>query len=62
MIERIEIKVNMDFAPYHKGQILKVRSVNGVPVEQYWRDRIRDCEIDNCITVKMPVEKKTTEA
>lgn len=62
MIEYIEIEINMDFKPYAKGQVIKVRSANGVPLEKYWRKRIRDSEIDNCVTVKQPVEKKTTKA
>ncbi len=61
MTEHIEIKINMDFKPYIKGQVIKVRSANGIPLEKYWRNRIRDSEIDNCVSVKQPVEKKTTK-
>lgn len=31
------------------GETVKVEAKGGVPVERYWRDRLKDSEIDGCV-------------
>ena len=65
----MKIKLNADLAQYKKGEIIEIEDKNGMPVESYWRNRLKESEIDNCITivtkaVSEPVkqEKKPVEA
>lgn len=58
--ERIEIQINKDFAPHKAGDKIKISATGGIPNQQYWRDRLRDAEIDGCVTVIKPVVKKKT--
>ncbi len=55
---QLPIKINKNFGSYKAGTIIKVRQQNGIPLDEYWRKRIRDSEIDDCVTVIQPVEKK----
>jgi hypothetical protein len=36
---------------FKAGASLKVEAKNGVPTSPYWRNRIKDAEIDNCVSV-----------
>lgn len=60
------IKVKVNSAPLaallgvKPGDTVKVESKNGVPVTKEWRNRFKDSEIDNCVT--LPVIKKAKES
>lgn len=49
--ERIEIEILRDFGDYKKGQIIKTPAILGIPLQQEWRDRLKDAEIDNCVKI-----------
>ena len=48
----------MSFGQYKAGQIVTVDAENGMPLDQYWRRRIKDAKENNCITVKVPNSSK----
>lgn len=50
-VETKEVRVNMDLATFKEGQILKLKFKNGVPVDRFWRRRLQDARIDNCVQV-----------
>lgn len=56
--EKIRIKINKDFTPYSAGQTVTTTARDGIPCQQYWRDRLRDAESDGCVTIIKPVAKK----
>ena len=43
MAEKIEIKINVDFAGFSKGQIISVNRGDA-----FWARRLRDAKIDGC--------------
>jgi len=48
--ETKQIKLNADLRGMRAGTVLPIKvDANGVPVDRYWRDRLKDSEIDNCI-------------
>lgn len=38
--------------------IIEVECKGGVPVSREWRNRFKDAEIDNCIEIVKPKQKK----
>ncbi len=40
------------------GQILEIEDINGIPTNQFWRARIKDSKIDNCIEIIKTKSKK----
>lgn len=47
----MDIKIEKDFDRFLAGQIISVKDDNGIPVELYWRNRIKDAEIDGCVKI-----------
>ena len=45
----MKIKLNMDIAGHKKNRIIEVLDRDGVPVDEFWRKRLKDSTIDNCI-------------
>ena len=44
---------------------IEIEDSNGIPVERFWRNRLKDAEIDNCCEVideTKPSERKTAKA
>ncbi len=53
----IQIKVNGTLPGYAKGRVITVAcDPTGIPLEEYWRRRLKDAETDNCCEVV--VEKR----
>ena len=50
-LENKELKLNADLKGYKAGQIIPVKYKDGLPVDKYWRDRVKDSVIDNCVEV-----------
>lgn len=54
--ENKAFKLNKDLKDKKTGEILNLKvDKNGVPIEQYWRRRLKDSKIDNCME---PVKAK----
>lgn len=58
--EIMKIKINFDFGKYTKDQVVKVQSIDGMPTDKYWRDRIKDSEIDQCVSIVQSKKSKKT--
>tara|TARA_R110000772_G_C13310322_1_gene440402 strand:- start:12136 stop:12390 length:255 start_codon:yes stop_codon:yes gene_type:complete len=50
-IENKRLKLNADLNGCKSGQVIVIKCKNGVPIEKYWRDRIKDSATDNCVEV-----------
>lgn len=58
----IQIKINRDLGKHKKGTQLKIEvDKNGIPLDQYWRNRLSDSKIDNCCELieKTPPKKSS---
>ena len=48
----MKLKLNNPLAGYEAGRTVSIQTdANGVPLEKFWRRRIRDAKIDNCVEV-----------
>lgn len=55
-----EIMINISFNGYKKGQILPIEvDIDGIPLDIFWRNRIRDSAVDGCVTV---IDKKDSQS
>ena len=51
-MKTIKFKLNTPMAGYEAGREVAVQTDEaGVPLEKFWRRRIRDAKIDNCVEV-----------
>lgn len=52
MSNRIKIKLNYAFSFHKKGDIIDIEvDEEGTPLNIYWRKRLNDSKLDNCIEV-----------
>lgn len=66
----IKVKLNVDLMGLRKGTILNIGSEQ-CPMTGYWKNRIKDSKIDNCLTlmndstekkvVKKPTKQKNED-
>ena len=58
----IELKLNAALRGHDAGTTVKIRvDGKGIPLDFYWRERIKDSKIDNCVSLvgkKQPAKKK----
>ena len=48
----IQLKLNTSLQGHPKGAIIRLKASDGkIPDEAYWRARIKDAKIDNCVEV-----------
>jgi len=51
----MKIKLNQDLATPQgkllKDQFIEIADDNGIPTDHFWRNRLKDSAIDNCIEV-----------
>jgi len=47
----MQIEILKDFAGYKKGQKVTIESTKGIPVDIFWRRRLKDAEFDDCVKV-----------
>lgn len=60
-MKNIKLKVNFTDKNYKSGTVVKVRCDDkGIPLSHFWRKRIKDAEIDNCVELIKP--PKTVKA
>lgn len=51
-MEKISIMLNTELNGIKSGTILQLDvDSDGIPVQKYWRKRLKDSLIDNCLTV-----------
>ena len=49
MREIITLKLNINLKNLKAGSIIKVVAVDGIILDKYWRNRVKDSKIDNCV-------------
>ena len=54
------MKIKINNVPGYSG-IIDVKDNNGVPIQKFWRNRLKDAEIDNCVEVIKPRRKANKE-
>jgi hypothetical protein len=48
----IELKLNAALRGHDAGSVIRIRvDKEGIPLDFYWRERIKDSSIDNCVSV-----------
>ena len=61
-VEHRKFKVNLPLngpkgnQNFFAGSEVMIQFVDGLPSERYWRNRLRDSKIDNCIQEIMPIK------
>lgn len=61
-MEKLKLKLHAILGGFEKGQIIGVNAKDGIPLDKYWRDRIKDSKIDGCVSiVKVTAKKKATQ-
>lgn len=58
----MKLEINHDWGPYKKGQIINTPDVDGVSTDIYWRRRLADAEIDNCVSIVKQKAKAKAKA
>ena len=58
-----KFKLNANIREYNAGSVisLECNKKTGIPKEAYWRKRLRDSEIDNCMEEVKTLPKKDKE-
>lgn len=46
-----KIKVLKPIPGYEVGAIVEIKVNRGVPLKKFWRDRLKDAAIDNCVEI-----------
>ena len=51
-IKKISLKINKPFFGKKIGDIIEISAdKSGIPLDAYWRNRLKDSAIDNCIEI-----------
>ena len=51
-MKTIKLKLNKAMAGYEPGHTVTIQADScGVPLEKFWRRRLKDAKIDNCVEV-----------
>ena len=63
-MEKIKLKLSVGLKGHKEGHVVILNSKDGLPVDPYWRKRIKDSEVDNCVeivpkSVPKEIEKKS---
>jgi len=55
-----KLKINSRLSPHNKGDVIDIKcSDDGMPADKYWRNRLKDSEIDKCVEF---VDDKPTDS
>ncbi len=54
----MKLKLNTDLGGHKAGETIRINDVGGMPTDIFWRNRLKDSERDNCVTV---VKSKSTK-
>jgi len=58
---KLKLSINKDFLQYKKGSVITIDAKDGIPISKFWRDRLKDSEIDNCVSIVKKAAKKTVK-
>lgn len=57
----MKIKLNKDLYGFKAGKTITINDIDGRPTDIFWRARLVDSVLDNCITVIKPKAKTATK-
>jgi len=58
-MKAIKLKLNQPMSGYEAGREITIQTdKDGVPLEKFWRRRLKDADIDNCVEVVKPSTSK----
>lgn len=46
-----QLKLKINHVPGYSGTVTVQTDESGVPLERFWRNRLKDAEADNCVEV-----------
>lgn len=46
-----QLKLKINHVPGYSGTVTVQTDDNGVPLERFWRNRLKDAKTDNCVEV-----------
>lgn len=53
----MKIKLNTNLGTYKKDTVLDIKAdKNNIPLDKYWRQRLKDAATDNCVELVKEVE------
>jgi len=58
-------KLKINSVPGYTGTVTIKTNSNGIPLDKFWRNRIKESELDNCVEIvkpSAPKKKKGDEA
>lgn len=61
-MEKLTIRIKNEALKKIYGDEIVVNARGGKPIEKYWRNRIKDAELDKCVEVVKENEKSSTKA
>lgn len=47
----MQIQINKKIKNYKVGEIIEIQDEDGIPTDIFWRKRLEDSAIDNCIEI-----------
>jgi len=55
---KIKLKLNLDLGgKYKKGMLVSIEvDREGTPLERFWRNRMRDSKLDNCVEIVKAIQ------
>jgi len=56
----MRIQINKGLGLFKKGQVIEVEDLKGIPVDRYWRKRLKDAKTDKCCEILKPPTKPKT--
>jgi hypothetical protein len=60
MKNKIKLKINTNLDKFKKGQVIALDcDSDGLPFNHFWRRRLADAEIDNCVEIVKEAAKAT---
>lgn len=61
--ENKRLKINTPLRGYDAGAEINIKTdKKGVPVDPYWRNRVKDAAIDGCVEIKSKPATKPKES
>ena len=48
---KMKIQIRKAFDNFEKDAVIEIDDINGMPVSLYWRNRLKDAEIDGCVKI-----------
>lgn len=56
------MKLKINNVPGYSGIVTVKTDASGVPLDRFWRRRLEDAAVDNCVEVVKPAKKEKPES